>query len=203
MIWTAYGFWLPNDARGSWSTEVWTKHLRPFGEATKTDSRRSLARVQHDARLRREAKRHLLYPPVRFDGIQAREIARGFGSILSVIRLHLFACAMMPDHVHLIVDRHAELLSEQIVAFLKRAATRQLNREGIHPLRHCQCADGSIPTPWVVGGWIRYLDNFKAVADAIEYVRENPTKIGLPAQPWWFLTSFTKQRTETWPGGHG
>jgi hypothetical protein len=47
-IWSCYGFWLPNDARGSWSNEVWAKHLRPFGEATKTNSRRSLADAPHD-----------------------------------------------------------------------------------------------------------------------------------------------------------
>src|SRR4051812_14608983 len=36
-IFAGYGFWLPNEQRGSWSTEVWAPHLRQFGPATKTE----------------------------------------------------------------------------------------------------------------------------------------------------------------------
>jgi hypothetical protein len=39
VVFACYGFWLPNEERGSWSTEVWAEHLRPFGEPTKTDAR--------------------------------------------------------------------------------------------------------------------------------------------------------------------
>jgi hypothetical protein len=49
IIFTAYGFWLPNDPRGSWSTFVaaWDL-LLAGGKATKTDKRRSLAHKEHD-----------------------------------------------------------------------------------------------------------------------------------------------------------
>jgi REP element-mobilizing transposase RayT len=191
-IWSCYGFWLPNDPRGSWSNEVWAPHLRAFGEATKTDERRSLADKPHDARARREAKEHLLYPAVRFDGLQARAVARGFGAILPKIRVCAFACAIMPDHVHIVIDRNPEWLIEDIVAYLKRSATRQLNREGIHPLRDFHRNTGRVPPPWVEGGWFRYLNDDIAIESAIDYVRKNPIRIGLPPQRWRFVTPFRR-----------
>jgi len=49
LIMTAYGFWLPNDPRGSWSDFVRAWELFLFGgPATRTTERRSLARDPHD-----------------------------------------------------------------------------------------------------------------------------------------------------------
>lgn len=47
LILTAYGFWLPNDPRGSWSDVVRVFELRPFGPATKVNTTRSLAGAVH------------------------------------------------------------------------------------------------------------------------------------------------------------
>jgi len=67
-IFGAYGFWLPNDPRGSWSKFVGCWELARFGKATKMDTRRSVAGAPHDRRLRQEAKRALKYSPVQFTG---------------------------------------------------------------------------------------------------------------------------------------
>ena len=72
VIFGAYGFWLPNDPRGSWSTYVGSSALHQFGSATKTVARRSVARANHDHDVRLAAKRSLKYPAVQFSGIQAR-----------------------------------------------------------------------------------------------------------------------------------
>ena len=40
LILSAYGFWLPNDERGSWSDFVRSYELYAFGPATKADTRR-------------------------------------------------------------------------------------------------------------------------------------------------------------------
>lgn len=34
LIWTAYGFWLPNDARGSTSVEIRVEKLKGCGQDT-------------------------------------------------------------------------------------------------------------------------------------------------------------------------
>src|SRR5439155_17357687 len=93
-VFAAYGFWLPNDQRGSWSTEVWAPHLKRFGEATKTTERRSLAQHPYDPALRREARDSLLYPAVRFDHAKRDAIAVGFSEIIATLDLSLLACSI-------------------------------------------------------------------------------------------------------------
>ena len=78
FIFSAYGFWLPNDPRGSWSDTIRVFDLLQFGPATKVTTTRNLAHEAHDRERRLVAKNALRYPPVRFTGIQARAIARGF-----------------------------------------------------------------------------------------------------------------------------
>ena len=39
VIWGTYGFWLPNDPRGSWSDFVASWELLRFGAATKSQER--------------------------------------------------------------------------------------------------------------------------------------------------------------------
>ena len=108
LIMTAYGFWLPNDPRGSWSNFVGAWELfRAGGKATreKVIERRSYAKDAHDRERRLATKDALLYPPVRFTGVQARAIGRGFGTFAKKSELNVWACAIMPDHVHLVVGR--------------------------------------------------------------------------------------------------
>src|SRR6188474_3471484 len=71
LIITTYGFWLPNDPRGSWSDYVRAWELFLFGgPATRTQERRSLARDPHDVAKRLELKKHLAREPVVFTGLQ-------------------------------------------------------------------------------------------------------------------------------------
>ena len=199
-IFAAYGFWLPNDGRGSWSSEVWAEHLKPFGGATKVTTRRSLAAKPHDVSARRAAKAALRYPAVRFDGVQARAVARGFAEVVGFLDLSVYACAILPDHVHLVVGRHRETV-EQIVGFLKRAATREMARERLHPLAWYSRGNGQAPSPWVRGGWKRYLDNGDAMVDAINYAMKNPVKMGFKKQSWRFLREYCGRGSS--PGGAG
>ena len=82
VIFSAYGFWLPNDPRGSWSDFVGSLKLFRYGRTTKTTERRSLADNEHGRALQDAAKPALKYPPVNFSGLQARAVARGFARYL-------------------------------------------------------------------------------------------------------------------------
>jgi hypothetical protein len=62
VIFSTYGFWLPNDPRGSWSDFVGSWELFRYGPATKTTQRRSLAYDEHDRARRLAAKKALKYP---------------------------------------------------------------------------------------------------------------------------------------------
>jgi REP element-mobilizing transposase RayT len=189
VIFGAYGFWLPNDPRGSWSTEVWAQHLQPFGGATKVDTRQSLAGRQHDRSLRLQAKQSLQYPAVQFTPQQTRVVADGFAQAVADLGLDVFACSIMPDHVHLVTGRYRNDV-EYVAGFLKRAATRHLNDGQVHPLQGCHQANGRTPSPWVVGGWFVYLNSPPEVHGRIWYVEENPLKARLPPQRWEFVRPY-------------
>ena len=194
VILTAYGFWLPNDPRGSWSDFVGAWELVRFGQATKTDERRSLARKPHDRRTRLAAKEALKYPLVRFNGHQARAIGRGFASFVKRSGLNVWSCSILPEHTHLVVGQHRYPI-EQIANLLKGAATGRLNAEDIHPLRGFRASNGKPPKAWAQGLWKVFLRTPADVRRAVRYVQDNPAKEGLPRQRWAFVTPFELDRS--------
>src|SRR5438874_11213379 len=98
LIISAYGFWLPNDPRGSWSEIVRNPNLRVFGEATKVDTHRSVARRPHDRARRLVAKKAMDLPAVTFTGVQARAVAGGLGNYVANSGVTVWSCYLMPEH---------------------------------------------------------------------------------------------------------
>jgi REP element-mobilizing transposase RayT len=186
VIFGAYGFWLPNDPRGSWSNFVGSWELFRYGPATKTDERRSLAYDEHDRKHRMAAKEALKYPAVEFSGVQARAVGRGFAKYFKKNNLQIFACAILPDHVHLVTGRPKTSV-EQMVIQLKGEATQQLVREGIHPLASWSQDGKRPPKCFARGEWKVFLDP-EDVRLAIEYVEDNPVKEGKKKQNWSFVS---------------
>jgi REP element-mobilizing transposase RayT len=189
LIWTCYGFWLPNDPRGSWSDFVRSWELFWYGGATKTDDRRSLARNRHDRDLRRAAKTALSHNPVRFTGAQARSVGLGFARAVRESLYAVYACSIMPEHVHMVVGR-CETLAERVVGHLKARATQQLVIDGLHPFAHLASPNGRFPSVWARRAWKVFLDSTEDIERAIPYVENNPIKDGLPAQHWSFVTPY-------------
>jgi REP element-mobilizing transposase RayT len=181
IIFCAYGFWLPNDPRGSWSTFVGSKPLyRKFGSATKVTTRESLAHQPHNHQVRRIVKKELKFPPTAFTGRQALEVARGIWELVSEKGLVVWACAVMPEHVHLVAKRHA-LSPERIVASCRARASRRLHEAGLWP------AGRSV---WSKGKWAVKLETPDEVLQRIRYVERNPVEAGLPPQKWSFVSMF-------------
>ena len=191
VIFGAYGFWLPNDPRGSWSDFVGSWELFRYGPANKTTERRSVAHRKHDASLRKEAKTGLARPPAVFSGIQARSIGTGFANYCEKSKLAIWACAILPDHVHLVVGASNRVATsdrwiENVVIQLKSAATRQLVEDGIHPFAPEIDDRGRHPKCFARGEWKVFLESGD-VRRAIRYVELNPPKEGKPEQRWKFL----------------
>ena len=105
VIFSAYGFWLPNDPRGSWSDFVRKWELVRFGQGTKSliSGPRSVAHVAHDRELRKAAKEELDFPPVSFTGKQALVVSQGFKTAIDEGLYTIYACAILPEHVHIVV----------------------------------------------------------------------------------------------------
>jgi REP element-mobilizing transposase RayT len=111
----------------------------------------------------------LARPPVSFTGEQAREIVRGF----SQTPYTLHACAVLPEHVHLVVAYNPRHI-RRVVAHLKSEATRLLR----------ECGWFATGTPWAVKGWNVYLNSNEDVLRAIRYVEQNPLREGKRLQRW-------------------
>ena len=184
-IFTAYGFWLPNEPRGSLSDFVASWELARFGKATKISTRRSVARRSYDRALKQQMQQMLKFPPVSFTGLQAREIVRGFAETPYV----LHACAVLPEHVHLVIGYTPREI-RKAVGHLKSEATRALREMGWFRER----------SPWADKGWNVFLDSESAVWRAIHYVEQNPEREVKRRQTWRCVVPFdmAKARGADW-----
>ena len=142
-IFGAYGFWLPNDPRGSGSSYVASWELFRYGPATKTRGRRSVADRPHDRPARQTAKQSLAFQPVTLTGSQALIVAQGFAWAAGESGYAIHACTVLPDHVHLVIGRHSQ----------EFARWSGVSKRGLHAC--CECVGTGSPigpfrgTPWV------------------------------------------------------
>jgi REP element-mobilizing transposase RayT len=185
-IFGAYGFWLPNDPRGSWSDFVGAWELYRFGDTTKSVDRKTELSAE-EKEMQRRAKLVLKRKPVQFSGEQALEVGRGFSEAVRKSGFEIWACSILPEHVHVVFARH-HFPAEQVVRLIKGEATKRLKKAGLHPFSDLPNTDGSIPSPWADRKWIVYLDSEEAIENAIRYVAENPPKEGKPPQDWSFVS---------------
>ena len=186
LILSAYGFWLPNDPRGSWSDFVASWELLLYGKATKVSTTRSVASVPHDRALRKAAKKALIHPQVFFDGTQALTIAKGFARVAREVDLPVHACSILPTHSHLVLGAHRTPY-HLLAGRLKSTATRSLREQGIDPMSGRLDGSGNPQSPWGSKLWKVYIDNETHLRQAIRYVEQNPLKEGKPVQHWSFV----------------
>ncbi len=114
LVWTAYGWWLPNDPRGSGSPTIRSPALANLG-----DLHHGRKRSQPAGRVVREFYRQaadlLKYPLLTFDDRARAAIGEAFAQAMAVHRYTCYACAIMPDHVHVLIRRHRDK-AEQMIA---------------------------------------------------------------------------------------
>jgi REP element-mobilizing transposase RayT len=188
LVFTAYGFWLPNDPRGSWSDFVrsWELFLAA-GPATKITTHRSVAHTPHNNAQRHAAKSALRYPPVIFNDQQLTTIADGFQTAVTRSHFTIHACSILPTHVHAVIKRHTYDI-EKVMNQLKGQASTALTNANLHPFQNTILPSGQRHSPWTEEGWDVYLNTPAEIHRSIHYVQQNPAKENLPPQPWPFLT---------------
>ncbi len=183
LIWTAYGWWLPNDPRGSGSRTVACDVIGQLGEL-----HYGRKRVQPAGKVVRafyeQAAGVLKHPLLKFEETARLEVARAFADVIDRERFTCYACAIMPDHVHILLRKH-KLHAEEMIATLQDASRLRLSNAGLRPPDH--------PT-WTGGGWKVFLDHPDEVRRTIGYIERNPTAIALPAQRWPFVKPY-----DGWP----
>jgi REP element-mobilizing transposase RayT len=183
LVWTAYGWWLPNDPRGSGSDFIASDVIAELGELH--HGRKSIQPAGREVRAFYErAADRLLFPLLTFDEAARREIGAAFANVIATERYTCYACAIMPDHVHILIRKHKHLAEDMMDAF--KGASRDRLTEG-----HLRTTDH--PT-WGGGGWKVFLDHPDEVRRVIPYIEKNPLPLKLPKQNWSFVTEY-----DGWP----
>jgi REP element-mobilizing transposase RayT len=175
-----YGFWLPNDPRGSWSQWVGSWELYRYGgSATTVTSPDRLNPNEHEhEELRAALKSQLKYPAVVLSGVQARAVGHGFAVAAQTGQHSVYACAILPEHVHIVFGQ-LRFAVETVSTLFKQKATMQLSKEGFQ-----------LPKLWARGYWKNFIDTEEEMLAAIDYVEQNPVKEGKPLQKWSFVQPY-------------
>jgi REP element-mobilizing transposase RayT len=170
-IFTTYGTWLPNDPRGSYSKAIYNAELASLGPI-RYGRQSPLPDFGTLRRFQTAAIPRLSRPPCYITDATRLAVAEAFGGEARRLGLTVFACAIMKDHVHLVILRSAYRI-EYVVNQLKGGATRALELQ---------------QTPWARGAWKVFLDDEAALWAAVEYVEANPPAAGLAPQAWGFVS---------------
>jgi hypothetical protein len=183
LVWTGYGWWLPNDPRGSTSSIIRSDVIAELGEL-----HHGRKRIQPASRVIREfyegATPVLKFLLLTFGTREFECIARAFGAEMIQQRYTCYACAIIPDHVHLLIRKHKHL-AEEMIHHLQRASHIGLRDAGIVDWEH---------PVWGGGGWKVFLDSLDDIRRTIKYIQDNPRKMGLPNQKWSFVKEY-----DGWP----
>jgi REP element-mobilizing transposase RayT len=184
LVWTAYGWWLPNDPRGSGSKTIRNDVLAQLGEL-----HFGRKRVQPAGRVVREfyeKAAHLLrHALLTFDETARQVIATAFADVIARERLTCWACVIMPDHVHLLLTRKHRLQAEDMIDRLKAESAARLRTLAPWARDH---------PVWGGGGWKVFLDHPDEVRRTAAYVERNPDPYRLPRQSHPFVQPY-----DGWP----
>jgi REP element-mobilizing transposase RayT len=183
LVWTAYGWWLPNDPRGSMSHCIESDVIAQLGELHY--GRKKVQPASREIRRFYErAKDVLKYPLLRFSKAEMQAIAEAFAEVIKRERYTCYACAIMPDHIHGLVRKHRDLAEDMIEKLQDQSRFRVLDvgeRDAKHPV-------------WGGPGWKVYLDCPEDFWRTVRYIEQNPLEAHLPAQRWSFVTPY-----DGWP----
>ncbi len=171
-IFTTFGTWLPNDPRGSYSKTIYNTELAALGGIQYGRQNPQPDRCTQ-GRFRTGAMSRMSRPPYYLNNDTRPIVAQAFAEVTARLDLLVPACAIMNDHVHLVVTRSKHRI-EYLVNQFKGRATSLLDLKR---------------TPWTRGGWNVFLDEEEAVWAAVQYVETNPEAAGLKPQQWGFVTS--------------
>lgn len=171
LVWTVYGSWLPNDPRGSGSEEVRNPILVELGVLHK--GRKA---IQPNGRVIREfyneATTLLQHPVLNLNEEERRIVGEALGEVIRREPYTCWACAIMPDHVHILIRKHkheAEQMAENLMTASQYRSIDSGHREKTHPT-------------WIAGfGWKVFQFHPDEIRRTIRYIELNPPKGRLPA----------------------
>lgn len=179
LMWTAYGHWLPNDPRDSTSKTVASKALAELGEMH--PGRRDVQPTGAVIRsFKSKASEVLKYPLLSFAPNEFKGVGEGIAITVHEHNYTCYACAIMPDHIHLLIRKHKHQ-AEEMIAHFQETSRMHLHHVGIRSSEH---------PVWTAGGYKVFLYHPLEIRRTIRYIEENPIKWRLPKQQWPFVIKY-------------
>ena len=186
LILTGYGHWLPNDPRGSMSLKTYSPELAQLAEAHFGRRQRQPTLAQLRA-FYRKAEGMLAFPVLWFDENARDTIAGAIGGAIESRRLTCYACAVLRNHVHLLIRKHG-LSGEEMSHRFRDAARAAIAGADLcnagHPVFSADVCD-------------HYKSDPQSVRACIDYIRANPRRHRLPPQTHEFIAPY-----DDWPHSH-
>lgn len=166
LIWTVYDWWLPNDLRGSTSKTIRKQYIEELGDLH--FGRKRIQPASRDVRaFYEQAAKVLKHPLLEICDRAVESVADAFAQVIAQQRYTCYACAIMPDHVHILIRKHKHSAGEMIER-LQNASYWALIETKLFPPDHPVWTRG--------GGWKVFLDHPDEVARTIPYIEETPSR---------------------------
>jgi REP element-mobilizing transposase RayT len=181
LIFTGYGHWLPNDLRGSGSSSVRAPNLKSLGPIHFGRKKQQPSRIELRT-FQRNAEAELEHRVIWFDSDMRDAIARGIEQAQGEGRYTIWACAILRNHVHLVIRTNLDDSMSMLARFARHT------HDAIHTL---ELVPRDHPV-WSNRPYKVFLRNDKQIRQAIRYVEENPIKEGLAPQKWSFVSKLEK-----------
>lgn len=183
LILTGYGHWLPNDPRGSRSHQLRRPDLEEFGPIHLGRKAQQPSKEELRA-FHKSVEPHLVHPILWFDKPHRQSIGEAFAGVIAERKLTCYACAVMRNHAHLVIRRHA-LKKEEMIELLWNASRDRLRRISLAPESH---------PVWSCDAYSAFKHTPQEVRAAIDYIHRNFVKHRIPVQHWDFLKLY-----DNWP----
>src|SRR5262249_47745237 len=115
-----------------------------------------------------------------FSDEDIQRIAASFSQSIGELGYTCYACAIMPDHVHMLIRRHRDK-AETMIAHLQNASRDALISSGRRRVEH---------PVWGGPGWKVFLNSRTDIERIVRYINNNPIKAGRPIQIWDFVQQY-------------
>lgn len=184
FILTGYAHWLPNDIRGSGSTQIKSDKLAQLGPIH--HGRKAVQPSREDLKAFHRAAAPLLqYKPIWFDEAKRQALSEAFARVIAGFYT-VWACAICSNHAHFCIRVHrdnAQTMWERLTEAGRKVIRAFPDVEDDHPV-------------WTTARYNVFLFTPADVRGRIQYINRNPSKEGLPVQAWAFVQAY-----DGWPMG--
>jgi REP element-mobilizing transposase RayT len=188
LVITLYGHWLPNDLRGSGSTEFYDDKFAALGPIHRGRKPQHLQPSRSELHeFHAQVKPLLNFEPLWIDDATRQIFADAIGEVIHRNRYTCYRCAICANHLHLVIRKHRDSYEEMWRLITEHA------RAQLVASHHSERIAAQHPVfsqrPYAV-----FLYTIDDIYSRVQYVSDNPQKEGLPEQHFDFETLY-----DGWP----